>query len=286
MKRIIGLLVLLFFSFVIYAQTAEEWFQKGEDAYDKEEYNIAVEYYKKAAHLGSTKACGLLAYMYYYGDVDGKRNTEMASLWANRVNELKKNLDADVVLALISYYEGDLKKTEKILSDWQESVLYPEAKLALAISYMINKKDLFNSVGVLDERIDYYGGELFSEKAKPLIKSVYDFYRKNNLKCDNYYASCALLAYIEYGEKYDMESAKLQKYLLEFGNCGEDNFVYCPLNEYLCGRILSHFGDEDLRDMGKIRLEIASQCNYKNKYEILYPFADEIKKYYDRIKEK
>jgi len=286
MNRIIGILVLLSFSFNIYAQTAEEWFQKGEEAYDKDEYNLAAEYYKKAAHLGFTRACGVLAYMYYYGVIDGKRNTDMALLWANRVNELERNLDADVVLALISYYKGDLKNTEKILSYWQESVLYSEAKLALAISYMINLKGLLNLAGVPKMSIDYYGGNIFSEKAKPLVKSVYDNYKKSDIKDDIYFASCAILAYIEYGEKFDMSSAKLHKYLLEFGTFGEENFVYCPLNEYVCGRISSHFGDEELRDMGKIRVEVASQFNYKNKYEILYPFADEIKKYYDNIKGK
>ena len=93
----------------VYSQTAEEWFQRGEEAYHEENYDIAINHYKKAAELGSVEACGTLSFMCYYGAASTKsngitirRNTDMALLWAKRAG-VNKNLEADIVLALKAF---------------------------------------------------------------------------------------------------------------------------------------------------------------------------------------
>lgn len=269
MKKLVALLIGIITNVYVYSQTSEEWFRKGEKAYQKEDYNTAVECYKKAANLGSIDACGILSFMYYFGTVTGKRNVEMAQLWANRTG-VNKILDADIVMALISYYDGKYEETISILNYWKGDVLYDEAKLALAISYMVSG----------DKYARFWG----KQKAEPLVKDVYNKLHDYEDRPYFYYAACAILAKIEFEKEWDVNNDKVYKYLEEFGTFGEDDFIYCPLAEYVTGLILSHIEDKDIKQMGMIRLEVASQYNYENGFKILYPFANEIKQYYNEHK--
>ena len=268
MKKIVALLFGLSMSISVYSQTAEEWFLKGEEAYQEEKYDIAMDYYKKAADLGSVEACGVLSFMYYNGAASTKKNgkviqrdTDMALLWAKRAG-VNNNLDADIVLALISYFKGDFSKTIQILSGWKEA-LYSEAKIALAISYMMNGNESIRFLGKL--------------KAEPLLKEVYNKLR--NDKPNYFYAVCTILAKIEFEKKW-RRTDKVDDYLSEFGEIGTDDFEYCPLAYYVVGRAQYHN-----TSIEKTYLETAAKYEYTgSKYEVLYPFADEIKQEYNKIK--
>ena len=186
-----------------------------------------------------------------------QRDTDMALLWAKRAG-VNNNLDADIVLALISYYKGDFSKTIQILSFWKEEELYSEAKIALAISYMMNGNELIRFLG--------------KQKAEPLLKEVYNKLRNDKPKY--FYAVCAILAKIEFEKKW-RRTNKVDDYLSEFGEIGTDDFEYCPLAYYVMGRALIEKGC----------LEAAAKYEYNgSKYEVLYPFADEIKQEYNKIK--
>lgn len=256
----------------VYSQTAEEWFQRGEEAYQEDKFDIAINHYKKAADLGSVEACGALSFMYYYGaastmnnGITIRRNTDMASLWAKRAG-VNKNLEADNVLALISYYNGDFGKTIQILSYWKEKALYTEAKIALAISYMMNGNELTRFLG--------------KQKAEPLLKDVYN--RLRNDKPSFFYTACAILAKIEFEKKWKWTN-KVTNYIEEFGVFDSDDYEFCPLSLYVFGRYF--YKCAETKELSKDCIEIASKWVYtNNKYEVLFPFANEINQEYNKIK--
>lgn len=265
MKKLFIVLLAGVLNVSVYSQTSDDYYKKGNDAYINENYQEAEVFLKKAAELGHIDACGMLSYMYYYGAINGKRNGDMALLWAKRAG-VNNNLDADIVLALTSYYNGDFDNTIKILNYWKEEALYTQAKIALAISYMMNGSEPIRFLG--------------KQKAEPLVKSVY-----NNLREDKsflYYAACAILAKIEYEKKWEWTN-NVNKYIEEFGKIGADDYEYCPLSLYVFGRYFYHI--VETKKISKECLEIASKYVYaNNKYEILFPFADEIKQEYNKIK--
>lgn len=263
------LIFLCFFCCSVYSQTSESWFLKGELAYNEEDYESALSYYKNAANLGSTHACAVISYIYYCGIADGGRNTDLALQWAKRAG-VNKYIESDAVLAMVSYYNGDFENTRKILEYWNLNDLYTESKLALAISYMVSSNNLFSFA--------------MRDKAELLVKSIYDKTKIDDEKPDYYYASCAILAKIEYEKERDIQNGKMWAYLEKFGTPGKDDFVYCPLAECLFGFLLTRFADEKLKSMGEIRLEVATKFDYNKRFKILYPFAPEIKAYYDKAK--
>ncbi len=273
MKNILIFIAFFTLTINVYSQSSDDLFKLGETAFIEEEYPKAVDYFKKAANLGSSEACGYLAFMYYYGAVPSIKNgnaiirdTEMASLWANRAGE-QNSLRADIVLALINYYEGNFKETIRILTVWKEEFLFPEAKLALAISYMVSGNNLYQFA--------------MRDKAEKLVKSVYDATKKDIEKSLYFYISCAILAKLELQKNWDIENPKIYKYL---DKCEVDD-VFCPLAAYMWGNILSHIADADKKQLSLEYLKYAIDEIISNEaYEILYPFANEIISTYNTLK--
>lgn len=273
MKKKYVLFLFLTFQFNAFSQTSEDWFQLGEEAYDAENYQKAQECYKEAANLGSSKACGALAYMYYYGGIkiieNGQtksRNPELAELWAKRAGE-HNNIEADAVMALIQYYKGNFSETIRILNNWDIKKGLSEAKLALAICYMINKKE--------------------NNKAEKLIKSVYDETRYEKDAPDYFYVASALLAKIEY-DKWEKDGnikthQNCEIYISPLIEPIQE--LFCPLATYIMAKELYEVGNENEKELCKNLIEIASKYNYyKNRFELLYPFSEEINQYYNMIK--
>lgn len=277
MKKVLLILLALTLNLFTWAQSDINWFEKGEAAFDCEDYQQAISYYKRAAELGSTAACAALAYLYYNGVVPSKkngtavlRNTELAKMWAKRAG-LHNSVDADIVLALIAFYEGDFSQTIQILESWNDVAVYSsEAKLALAVSYMVNGDDFEQFV--------------FRERAAQLARMVYDGLRKEYTEPSFYYAACSLLAKLELEKDWDINNRNIYTYLNAFGTFGEDDFELCPLSEYIAGLILTRVEDNNIKTIGKARLQLAAEFDYTKGYKILYPFATEIIQYYNKIK--
>lgn len=267
MKKLFVLLLTSVLNVYVYSQTGDDYFKKGNDAFTNESYQEAEVFLKKAAELGHIDACGLLSYMYYYGAINGKRDGDMALLWAKRAG-VNNNLDADIVLALTSYFNGDFDNTIKILNYWKEEVLYSQAKIALAISYMMNGSEPIRVLG--------------KQKAEPLVKSVYKKYVNERERSEVFFSACAILAKIEFEKKWDWTN-NVNKYIEEFGKIGADDYEYCPLSLYVFGRYFYNIVES--KKISKECIEIASKYVYaNNKYELLFPFADEIKQEYNKIK--
>ena len=276
MRTHLLIIVLFVFSFPTFSQTSKDLIEKGASAIDNQDYEIAVDFYKKAAELGSSDACGVLAMLYYNGYVKGDRynepqrasirDTEMAELWANRAG-LHKNPNADNVLGLISYYNGDFDNAIEYIHYWKDEYIWTESKIALAVCFIL-KEDF--------------------KTAKLLTKQVYDKLKNENSKSNFYYCSCALLEYIEI-QKHELYDDEVLKYMMEFGVFGEDGFEYCPLNEFITGWLqYSIISSEfDYKTIGKARAEAASEYDYRyTKYQVLYPFAHEIKEFVEYINKK
>lgn len=190
----------------------------------------------------------------------------MALLWAKR-SGVNNNFDADIVLALTSYYDADFDKTIKILKYWKEEILTTEAKIALAISYMMNGSE---PIGFLEK-----------QKAELLLKEVYNQWRKENEKPSYFYSASAILAKIEFEKKWKWTD-NVQKYGDVFGEIGSDEYVFCPLAAYVMGRYYSNV--VEYKDLGEKCIKAAAKYDYKdNDYKVLYPFAEEIKQEYDII---
>lgn len=248
----------------VFSQTSDEYYKRGRDAYDNENYQKAEIYFKKAAEEGSDDACGFLASIYYYGlNNNGRVNIDLASLWAKRAE--KKSSVADAILSLIAYYKSDFGKTIEILDYWKDyiSTFPDDVKIALAISYMMND----NVLG--------------RQRAEPLMKEVYNQWRKEDDKPLYFYSASAILAKIEFQKNWKWND-NVQKYLDVFGEIGSDNYMYCPLAAYVMGRYFRKV--VEFKDFGEKCIEAAAKYNYKdNDYEVLYPFAEEIKQEYDII---
>ena len=63
MKKIVFLAIALLLPLVVFSQTAEEYFKKGEEYYRSKDFQNALLYYKKAAEMNHSKA------MYNIGDL-------------------------------------------------------------------------------------------------------------------------------------------------------------------------------------------------------------------------
>lgn len=268
MKKLFVLLLASVINVSVYSQTGDDYYQMGRDAYDKENYQKAEQLFKKAAETGHNDACGFLSAIYYYGLIDGKKKTDIASLWAKRAE--KKSSVADVILSLIAYYDGDYGKTIQILDYWKDytSTFPDDVKLALAISYMMNGSESNRILG--------------RQKAEPLIKEVYKQWRNEDEKPLYFYSASAILAKIEFEKKGEWTNS-VQKYIDVFGEIGSDDYMYCPLTAYVMGRYYRKV--VEYKDFGEKCIEVAAKYDYKdNDYEILFPFADEIKKEYNKTK--
>lgn len=277
MKRFLLFIFVLTPNLSAWAQSDADWFERGEAAFDREDYQEAISCYKRAAELGSTVACGSLAYLYYNGAVPSvkngtvvNRNTELAKLWAKRAG-LNNSVDADIVLALTAFYEGDFSQTIKILESWNDVVMYSsEAKLALAVSYMVNGDDA-----------DQF---FFRDRATQLASMVYRELYHEYSEPDIYYAACAILAKLELEKDWDINNDNIYTYLGKFGTFGKDDFELCPLSEFVAGFILTRIEDTDIKTIGLHRIQLAAEFDYNKAYKILYPFAPEIIRFYNKIK--
>lgn len=268
MKRISVFILTSILTVPMFSQTSDECYKKGRYAYDNEKYQEAEILFKQAAEKGNDEACGFLASIYYYGLTNGRKNIDLASLWAKRVE--RKSIVADVILSLIAYYKGDFENTIKILEHWKDysSSFIDEAKLTLAISYMMNGSEPIRFLG--------------KQKAEPLLKEVYNQWRKEDEKPLYFYSASAILAKIEFEKKWEWTD-NVQKYIVVFGKIGSDDYMYCPLAAYVMGRYFRKVGE--FKDFGEKCIEAAAKYDYKgNDYEVLYPFADEIRQEYNKIK--
>lgn len=275
-KKFFILLFLVLAKTISFAQSAQELYEKGNNALAEENFSSAFDFYVRAANLGSIDACGELAMLYYngfvkrnrYNNPDSKsvRDIEMAKLWASKAG-VHQNIQSDNVLGLISYYEGDFQKAKKYFSFWKNNYIFSEGALAYAICLILD---------------DEY------TEAKLVAKQVYDRYYKDTNKPKFYFAACAILGYIEWNlHHYEVYDDDVMQYVLEFKNFGDDDFEYCPLNEFLVGLLYYQMADKDYKEIGKTRIEVANNYKYEGReYHVLYPFAKEIKECYEYISNK
>ena len=121
--------------------------QKGADFYTREQYDLAVEYYRLAAAMGNIDSLSNLGYCYLYGRSIPK-NTSLAlayfDLAARRdcIDALYKlgsihetgwdDLPADAELALYYYH----KALDAVAAQQQDPTLYPSLFFAMGKGYM------------------------------------------------------------------------------------------------------------------------------------------------------
>lgn len=261
MKKIYFLfLVLSLFVIPGVAQTiGEEWYQKGEEAlFMKDKSQDAAWYYKKAAELGNSDACGRLAMLYYFSELTGKRDIEKAIEWANKVEE-GKNDDCEIVLGLIAYYRSDFKNALKHFGLCKGN-LTSEAIIAMEICNLQTLPIIGGRQMVMPDP--------FRKSMINSLRRIYDRYYTN--RNSYFYSATAILAKLEFEKKF-----KFTKKVIQYLHVVADDDEDCPLANCLIGLYLRH--DCGQHAEGRKFLKHAAEYQYTdNRYEVLYPFAKEI----------
>ena len=81
MKRILIICIVIIFPLFIFGQTADIFFKKGRDFYDKKDYITALQNYKKAAEKNHAEAMYEIGTIYYFGGNGVEKNRQEAFKW-------------------------------------------------------------------------------------------------------------------------------------------------------------------------------------------------------------
>lgn len=255
MKSIIVSLLSLFGSIGLYAQTAEDYLQKGEVALSEGYYEDSKAFLESAAELGSSRACGLLAMGYMTSIYSNERDLRNALQWASKGVSQGDAICAGVI-GIIKFNTSEniqqrLESLDALLYAYNNDFQLSYVGILISVCYILRGDE---------EQARKWAGKILKKD-------------EDNEKKDDYYMAMALIAYLSLCEKDYVSAVTIAFDAMKEGN---------PLALYVAGRV--QIQQNLYPSIGKQNVEKAVSYNYG--FWDIAVFKDEINDYYSSIKDK
>lgn len=260
MKRIFSILIFAIFFLFSYGQSASELCETGRKAFTIGNYEEAKAYLTKAANLGDTKACGLLAIGYMSGTFESGRDLQSALKWASTGYSHSLLNPEPACVGVIGWLGTTTANSKK---EWIENVNL----LEYAYTHGFSAPHIGNLISVC------YLLKGDKTLAKEWALKIQEIEQNEEIK-DDYYMASAILAKIMFDSK-DYTNALVAARDAAIN----DN----PIAMYVMGRCQIKLNIYP--EVGQQRVRNAALYDYSPFFDIK-AFDEEIQKYYNSIKNK